>query len=207
MTPRPLAAVAVAIAACAALMVPNVAAAGGGKGYRYGYAYGARPYYPYYKPWPRYPGFAYYGPRYYGPGYYGGGVSVGIVAPPVGFFVSTLPAYYSTVWVGGAPYYYANNAYYMRQGPGYVVVAPPAGQAVEQQQASADELYSYPTRGQSEQQQANDRYACHEWATGQTGFDPTRPLGGVPETESAQKRADYRRAMTACLEGRGYSVR
>ncbi|MCC7463749.1 MAG: hypothetical protein IT480_14950, partial [Gammaproteobacteria bacterium] len=45
------------------------------------------------------------------------------------------------------------------------------------------------------------------WARGQTGFDPTEPGGGVAAAQTPQRRADYQRAITACLEARGYSVR
>jgi hypothetical protein len=41
----------------------------------------------------------------------------------------------------------------------------------------------------------------------QSGFDPTRPGGGVAESENESARANYRRAEGACLEGRGYSVK
>ena len=49
-------------------------------------------------------------------------------APPVGLVVAVLPPYYSTVWIGSSPYYYANDVYYVWQPEqnGYVVVDPPA---------------------------------------------------------------------------------
>jgi len=34
-------------------------------------------------------------------------------------------------------------------------------------------VYAYPNAGQSEQQQAQDRFECHQWAVQQSGFDPT----------------------------------
>jgi predicted lipid-binding transport protein (Tim44 family) len=37
---------------------------------------------------------------------------------------------------------------------------------------AAQEIYAYPTRGQSAQQQDRDRYECHNWARQQTGYDP-----------------------------------
>jgi hypothetical protein len=37
----------------------------------------------------------------------------------------------------------------------------------------AQQLYIYPQRGQSPDQQARDRADCHVWAVQQTGFDPT----------------------------------
>jgi len=67
-------------------------------------------------------------------------------------------------------------------------------------------LLIYPKNGQSQEQQSADRYACHSWAQGQTGFDPTDPNSAASPREAAH-RSDYRRAMSACLEARGYSVR
>ncbi|MBN1548459.1 MAG: hypothetical protein JW902_17550, partial [Syntrophaceae bacterium] len=130
-----------------------------------------------------------------------------VVAPPIGLVIPILPPFHTTLWVGGIPYYYANETYYTYYpGGGYVVTDPPKDK-VSEAPPEADWLYSYPTRGQSEKQQADDRYACHRWAVDQTGYDPTLPLGGVPESESAQKRRDYQRALGACMEGRGYSVK
>jgi outer membrane lipoprotein SlyB len=34
--------------------------------------------------------------------------------------------------------------------------------------------YVFPKNGQSQQQQQQDDYQCHQWAVQQTGFDPTR---------------------------------
>jgi hypothetical protein len=77
--------------------------------------------------------------------------------------------------------------------------APYPGQAP--QGGSAGDVYLYPRNGQSEAQQQNDRYECHGWAVNQTGFDPTR---GGPQSGSD---VEYRRAMVACLDARGYSAR
>jgi hypothetical protein len=46
--------------------------------------------------------------------------------------------------------------------------------------AVAQDVYVYPTRGQSPQQQDKDKYDCHGWATQQTGFDPSRPAAAAP---------------------------
>ena len=145
--------------------------------------------------------------------YFSGGVwyrpqgpGFAIVAPPVGLFLPFLPPYYATVWVGGRPYYYANEIYYAHRGDGYVVVEPPQGD-VSQAPPPADQLFIYPRQNQSEEQQTEDRYECHRWAVSQTGFDPTQSSGAVPADQSGQKRADYQRAMSACLDGRGYTVK
>lgn len=39
-------------------------------------------------------------------------------------------------------------------------------------------VYAYPLHGQTPQQQDRDNYECSQWATQQTGFDPSAP--GVP---------------------------
>ena len=128
-----------------------------------------------------------------------------VVAPPIGIVVPFLPPFYTTLWVGGFPYYYANDAYYAwrPESRGYEVVAPPPGVDEAQIQPGSDELFIYPKRGQTEEQQASDRYECHHWAVTQTGYDPTQPT----DAGSSDRYADYHRAMTACLEARDYSVK
>jgi hypothetical protein len=64
------------------------------------------------------------------------------------------------------------------------------------------DVIAYPKNGQTADQQANDKYECHSWAVTQSGFDPAQAA-----TASASKRDDYMRAQTACLDGRGYSVK
>ncbi|MGH8260536.1 MAG: DUF6515 family protein [Steroidobacteraceae bacterium] len=140
------------------------------------------------------------------------GPSFVVVAPPIGVFVPVPPPFYTTIWFGGVPYYYADDAYYLYRGPnvGYEVVdAPPDASAATAQAPgpSGEQLFIYPNNGQSPDQQARDRYECHSWASNQTGFDPTAANGGVPSDQTAGKRADYDRAMSACLEGRGYTVK
>ena len=44
----------------------------------------------------------------------------------------------------------------------------------------AQQLFIYPQRGQSPQQQQQDRFECHQWAVQQTGFDPTMAMGMPP---------------------------
>jgi hypothetical protein len=100
--------------------------------------------------------------------------------------VALSPYYYS-------PYYAAPPVVIPEQTPVYVQPAP-----------STERIFIYPRNGQSEQQQANDRYQCHGWAVSQTGYDPTQPPSGSP---SVQKNANYQRAMGACLDARGYSVK
>lgn len=128
-----------------------------------------------------------------------------IVMPPIGLSIPVLPGGYITVIIGGRPYYRYNDIYYVQRGTSYVVVeAPSEDQAGT---ASQDELYIYPANNQSPAQQSKDRYECHQWGNSQTGYDPTQAYGGVAASEAATARANYQRAMTACLEARGYTVR
>lgn len=129
-----------------------------------------------------------------------------VIVPPIGLFVPFLPPYYATIWLRGVPHYYANEVYYAHQGDGYVVVEPPK-EEVSQAPPPAEQMFIYPRLNQSEQQQADDRYACHRWAVDQTGFDPTQPPGASPQIQKTEKRADYQRAIGACLDGRGYTVK
>jgi outer membrane lipoprotein SlyB len=143
--------------------------------------------------------------------------------------------------------------------------------------AGAQDMFIYPEKGQSQDQQEKDKYQCYEWAKNQTGFDPMKapqatapppqqeaPVGGVgrgavrgglvgvgvgaiagdagkgaaagavaggliggmrrhdqqrqqaqaeqqwAEEQAAnytQNRNKYNRAYSACLEGRGYTVK
>jgi hypothetical protein len=148
-------------------------------------------------------GGVWYAPR--GPGFV-------IVRPPRGLVISVLPPYYSTVWFGGVPYYYADNVYYVAQPDqgGYSVVDPPdnadePSPPPDSPAPQGGDLIIYPKNGQSKDQQAADQYECYNWAKGQTGFDPTQAGGGV-SGNADQSRNNYNRAMSACLQGRGYQV-
>jgi hypothetical protein len=136
-----------------------------------------------------------------------------VVRPPAGLVISVLPPYCATVWIGGLPYYYADNVYYTWQPDqsGYAVVDPPenADQPTPPPEAAPsaqDDLIIYPKNGQSKDQQAADQYECNNWARGQSGFDPTQPGGGVQSGDADRSRNNYYRAMSACLQGRGYQV-
>jgi hypothetical protein len=162
-------------------------------------------YRPYYRGGERFyfDGGVWYAPR--GPGFV-------IVRPPIGLVIGVLPPYYSTVWFGGVPYYYADNVYYVQQPDqnGYAVVDPPdnadePSSPPDNAQMPQADLIIYPKNGQSKDQQSADQYECHNWAKGQTGFDPTQPGGGTSGNPDVN-RSNYNRAMSACLQGRGYQV-
>jgi hypothetical protein len=158
------------------------------RGYR-NYNWNGRPYYNYGGHW--------YRP--YGSSY----ISIGV---PYGLFVATLPGYSSSFYYGNSRYYYYDDTYYVYEPArrGYVVTRSPYNDdPVESsdEQPVDDDLYIYPAKGQSEQQQSDDRYECHRWAADETHYDP------IDDAYQPDDRANYLRAMTACLTGRGYSVK
>lgn len=131
----------------------------------------------------------------------------------------------------GPPLYVQSQPVYVQRQPNYVVVANPPGNVVMPAQsngviehgpvanpapaqsntapnmgsdeARADQWFVYPSRGQNQQQAANDRYDCGKWATNQSGYDPDLRVHRNPQTGPIA----YGRALSACLEGRGYTVR
>ena len=208
--------------------VQHYSARGGASAYRGGggaavgasYHYAARGSYGY-------PGAYHYGystGAYWHGGYWHGGFWPGaFYGAGFAWFLPVLPAVYGTYWWGGVPYYYANDVYYTWN-PGYdghVATDPPPaadpsdGSAVppgapptgapppgaESAPMSAPmsapdaggQIFMYPKNGQSAEQQSTDRRECQQWAASQAGGD-------------AAHAPDYRRAMVACVEGRGYSA-
>jgi Family of unknown function (DUF6515) len=188
---------------------------------RYGhYAYGGHP--AYYAPRVIHRPVSYYHPIYVGgaPYYYYGGYYYRpyydnfwiSVTAPIGAHVGVLPAGYVSFGYGGYNYFHVNATYYLYDQPSrqYVVVEPPPGGAPGEvasgggyagYEGTSEEIFVYPAQGQSAEQTDRDRYECHMWAVSQTGVDPS--TGDTDDRE----RADYRRALTACLDGRGYTVR
>jgi hypothetical protein len=122
-----------------------------------------------------------------------------------------LPLAYATYWYSGVPYYYANDVYYTWSPDydGYTATdpppvvdssagadgsaAPPPGAGEAPAGAAAGQIFMYPKNGQSDEQQSTDKRECQQWAASQAG-------------SGAANSSDYRRAMMACLEGRGYSA-
>jgi hypothetical protein len=177
---------------------------GGHSYYGYGHGYYGHAYY----------GHPYYGHPYYGYGYYGGCCAAWYPWAYGAYYYPYLPYYYQTYWWNGAPYYYADHTYYQWNAAanGYGVVPPPGGgteatAGAGGAAAASTDLFAYPTKGQTAEQQSQDRYECHRWAADQTGFDVTQSNGSVAAQDAMAKRGEYVRAQTACLAGRGYSVK
>jgi hypothetical protein len=128
---------------------------------------------------------------------FGGGFIVTV--PPIGIVVPVLPPSYATLWIDGAPYYYANGVYYAPAPMGFTVVAPPPGSDAARPAppppapTALPEPIVYPRNGQSAAQTEADRRECERWAT-------TQP--------SAMADASvFQRAVAACMDARGYTVR
>lgn len=118
-----------------------------------------------------------------------------VTAPPLGIVVPVLPVAYVSLWIGGAPYFYANGVYYAQvRGQGYMVVEPPPGAEVAQPTTRVPlDPIVYPRNGQDAAQTGVDLRECKDWA----GAQPDAVGDGEV----------FRRALEACLDGRGYSVR
>jgi hypothetical protein len=121
----------------------------------------------------------YYPPRYY---YY----------PPPAYYPPPPANYYYPPPVYNSPPPEPNN------NPGEAGQVPPSG----------GQLFIYPRQGQSQEKLEKDRQDCHNWALGQTGYDPTKaPPSDMFPVQISQKSDDYQRALGACLDARGYTVR
>lgn len=130
-----------------------------------------------------------------------------VVVPPVGIVIPILPSAYVTLMIGGLAYYYANGVYYTNYsaGPGYVVVTPPpnaetasvvaspASAPVPAPAPARPDPIIYPRNGQSAQQLETDRQECNRWAT-------TQP-------SAMNDSSVFNRAVEACMDGRGYTMK
>ncbi len=58
----------------------------------------------------------------------------------------------------------------------------------------AQDLYIYPAKGQSAEQQNKDEYECYQWAKRDTGFDPMAvPRASSPAPSTGQRRGGVAR--------------
>jgi hypothetical protein len=141
-------------------------------------------------------------------GYYWGGFWPGFaIGGLLGWGLS--PHYYYPRYYNYPPpaYYYPPPTYYYSApspgNPPLTNVTPPPPPMPE----SGGRLFIYPRQNQSEERQVLDREECHKWAVGQTGLDPGKPLSGSPDAQTIQKSGEYLRAISACLDAKGYTVR
>lgn len=122
-----------------------------------------------------------------------------------GSVYSTLPRGAVSVQIGGGHYWRHGGTYYRPWGPRWVVVAPPVllGEPVLVQSAQADpplpvtpskpDPVIYPRNGQGAQQTEADRQDCNRWAT-------TQPA-------ALADAGVFHRAVEACMDGRGYTLK
>ncbi len=83
---------------------------------------------------------------------------------------------------------------------------PPPSPGAAQTPMHVQGLNVTPKNGQTGDQQWQDRYACDSWSKTQSGFDPAQPPAGESASDIASRRDQYQRALSACFEGRGYTV-
>lgn len=67
--------------------------------------------------------------------------------------------------------------------------------------AIAQDLMIFPNSGQSQDQQNQDRGACHVWAVDNSGFDPAASPGAPPSSGQAKKGGVGRGAMRGAAGG------
>lgn len=129
-----------------------------------------------------------------------------VVRAPIGAVVNVLPYGFIAFSLGGFTYYYVNDTYYLWDDnyAAYVVVEKPVAADEAIAAATEDRLFVYPNHGQNEEQQSTDRYECHRWAVHESHADPS--LDDEDDLSLHDKR-NYKRAISACLEGRGYTVK
>ncbi|QYX47034.1 glycine zipper family protein [Pseudomonas tussilaginis] len=122
----------------------------------------------------------------------------GYMPPPYGARVKRLPRNAREVWVGNVLFFQAAGTFYqyLEHSREYVVVHPPV------QARGGYDVIAYPATGQYPEQVDRDHYECHRWAVQRTGFDPAK----ARYAPAAQVADSYRRALGACLSGRGYTV-
>ena len=126
------------------------------------------------------------------------------VYPLKGAAAAILPGAAVSVQFGGINYWHHRGVWYRPWGPRWVVVAAPLAIVVPIVAApgepapapaapSRPEPVTYPRHGQDAQQTEADRQACDRWAT-------TQPA-------ALADAAVFQRAVEACMDGRGYTLK
>jgi hypothetical protein len=82
-----------------------------------------------------------------------------------------------------------------------IVVAATVLGALVTVSAWAQQIHIYPQRGQSPQQQQQDRFECHQWAVQQTGFDPTMGAPAAPPPTGGTLPGAARGAAVGAIGG------
>ncbi len=127
--------------------------------------------------------------------------------PVYGATYGTLPVGAVSMGVyGGSRYWYHGGLWYRPWGPRWVVVAPPVGVVVPVYGAPVAEAPApiaaapskpdpviYPRNGQDAARTELDRQECNRWAT-------TQP-------SAVADAGVFQRAVEACMDGRGYTLK
>lgn len=129
-----------------------------------------------------------------------------VVTSPVGAHINALGRGFISFQVGARRYFHVNATYYIRdkKTKEYIVIDKPKGapgQLVAANKPTSGKIFIYPRENQKKAKQGQDRYECHLWAVEKSGLDPSH------SEYLTEDKGDYHRAITACLEGRGYTVR
>jgi YMGG-like Gly-zipper len=68
---------------------------------------------------------------------------------------------------------------------------------------AAKDVYVYPSKGQSKEQQQRDEFECHKWAKEQSSFDPTaaQPGAATPPPRGGAVRGAARGAAVGAVGG------
>ncbi|WP_374358320.1 DUF6515 family protein [Chitinimonas sp.] len=131
------------------------------------------------------------------------------VSPSVGLYVDSLPATAQTVSVNGVEYRLLNGVYYRAEGKRFTVVEAPRAKpfgADDPASRPDDPVYITPRNGQSRERQAQDRGECDAWSIRVNKFDPNGIHKDLSPEQLKMRRGEHRRALMACLNGRGYTL-
>jgi hypothetical protein len=65
------------------------------------------------------------------------------------------------------------------------------------------DVYVYPGKGQTKEQQEQDEFSCYKWAKEQTGFDPNQPMqqAAAPPPQGGAGRGAARGAAVGAVGG------
>src|SRR6478752_8389385 len=66
------------------------------------------------------------------------------------------------------------------------------------------DVFVYPSKGQTKEQQEQDEFSCYKWAKEQTGFDPTQPVqqaAAPPPPQNAAVKGAARGAAIGAIGG------
>jgi hypothetical protein len=75
---------------------------------------------------------------------------------------------------------------------------------VTQEVSAGVEVFVYPSKGQTKEQQEQDEFGCYKWAKEQTGFDPNQPMqqaAAAPPPQGAAVKGAARGAAIGAIGG------